>query len=196
MSDPKSSASQDAESVGEYMARCQEEMPSGAKMIAYAALGLSNSRGTDPASSLAATALQYAARDDEELDGLLQTLIANTPRQPADTDTDPSTSHTVFIKSVTVRNWRSFLGEHTFDCSTHTDKPLTLLFGTNGAGKTSLLNAFTWCLFGSFTAGFREQEELLNHEVEWGQNGLVRVKLLYGLYAFKRGRRVLIFVTG
>ena len=64
--------------------------------------------------------------------------------------------------SLRMQNWRSYFGEHLIEFSTDADKPVTLLLGPNGAGKTALLNAFTWGLYGSFTAGFDEHHQLIN----------------------------------
>ena len=64
--------------------------------------------------------------------------------------------------SLKMHNWRSYHGEHQIDFSTDPKKPVTLLLGPNGAGKTALLNAFTWSLYGEFTAGFDEQHQLIN----------------------------------
>ena len=38
----------------------------------------------------------------------------------------------------------------------------TVIYGNNGAGKTALLNAFTWVLYEEFTAAFAAPEMLLN----------------------------------
>jgi DNA sulfur modification protein DndD len=65
---------------------------------------------------------------------------------------------------MTVRNWRSFHGENTLEFSTDDKRPVTLILGTNGAGKTALLNAFTWVIYGEFTEGFDRHYDLINHE--------------------------------
>jgi DNA sulfur modification protein DndD len=70
------------------------------------------------------------------------------------------------VKFVTLamRNWRPFLGDHEIELSTDPDKPVTLILGPNGAGKTALLNAFTWALYGQFTAGFEKPGQLVNFD--------------------------------
>nr|WP_277350253.1 AAA family ATPase [Nonomuraea sp. FMUSA5-5] len=65
---------------------------------------------------------------------------------------------------MTMRNWRPFHGTHRIDFSVNPDKSVTLVFGANGAGKTALLNAFTWALYGEFTDGFEAPESLVNFE--------------------------------
>lgn len=66
--------------------------------------------------------------------------------------------------SLRIHNWRSFYGDHQIEMSTDPDKPVTLLLGPNGSGKTALLNAFTWALYGSFTEGFKLTDSLVNFE--------------------------------
>jgi DNA sulfur modification protein DndD len=41
-------------------------------------------------------------------------------------------------------------------------KTVTMFFGTNGAGKTALLNAFTWTLYGTTTPGFLFPKDIVN----------------------------------
>src|SRR5579883_1016402 len=40
---------------------------------------------------------------------------------------------------------------------------VTAIYGTNGAGKSGLLNAFTWCLFGKATKALKHPASLVNH---------------------------------
>lgn len=65
--------------------------------------------------------------------------------------------------SLELRNWRSFFGTYRIDFAADTRRNVTILVGQNGVGKTALLNAFTWTLFGQTTAGFRQPEDLFNH---------------------------------
>jgi DNA sulfur modification protein DndD len=68
------------------------------------------------------------------------------------------------LVSLKLTNWRSFHGENSIEFSTDPDKPITLIFGRSGAGKTALLNAFTWAIYGDFTEGFNGQQDLINRE--------------------------------
>ncbi|MFM9156680.1 MAG: AAA family ATPase, partial [Dolichospermum sp.] len=38
----------------------------------------------------------------------------------------------------------------------------TMIYGSNGAGKTSILNGFTWVLYEKFSAAFASTEQLVN----------------------------------
>ncbi|KST69464.1 AAA family ATPase [Mastigocoleus testarum] len=67
------------------------------------------------------------------------------------------------LTSIRLCNFRSFYGktpEITLAvgdiCNT------TMIHGNNGAGKTSLLNAFTWVLYEKFSAAFASVEQLVN----------------------------------
>ena len=51
------------------------------------------------------------------------------------------------LDKVTIKNYRQYRDvEIEFD--TNPNKNFTIVKGNNGTGKTTLLNAFTWCLYG------------------------------------------------
>ena len=50
---------------------------------------------------------------------------------------------------VEVDNWRPFKGQSRMDFAASDDQPITLVFGKNGGGKTSLLTALYWSLYGA-----------------------------------------------
>ena len=54
----------------------------------------------------------------------------------------------MIIESITIENFRQYKGPVTVDFSLDKSKNFTIIRGTNGAGKTNLLNALTWCLYG------------------------------------------------
>lgn len=54
----------------------------------------------------------------------------------------------MYIKSITVEDFLPFQGRQRVDFSTDKDRNVTLIMGNNGAGKTSLAQAFEWCLYG------------------------------------------------
>jgi DNA sulfur modification protein DndD len=65
--------------------------------------------------------------------------------------------------SIQLYNYRPFYGqtpEITF--ATKEGKNTTVIHGNNGAGKTAILNAFTWVLYEKFTLGLAAQDEIVN----------------------------------
>ncbi|MEK9505544.1 AAA family ATPase [Gaopeijia maritima] len=87
------------------------------------------------------------------------------------------------LRSLRLKNWRSFEGEHEIEFAWQTGRSLTVFVGQNGAGKTALLNAFTWCLFEDTTAGFRRDRDLFNHaaleRTGNGEGGKMEVELRF-----------------
>lgn len=64
--------------------------------------------------------------------------------------------------SITLCNFRQFYGktpEIKLACG---ERNTTVIHGNNGAGKTALMNAFTWVLYGKFSAAFAAEEQLVN----------------------------------
>ena len=57
-------------------------------------------------------------------------------------------SDIMIIESIKIENFRQYKGPIKVDFSLDKDKNFTIIRGTNGAGKTNLLNALTWCLYG------------------------------------------------
>jgi DNA sulfur modification protein DndD len=67
------------------------------------------------------------------------------------------------LLSLQLNNFRQFYGRTPeLQLASSDRKKITIIHGNNGAGKTALLNAFTWVLFGQFTAAFKEEERLVN----------------------------------
>lgn len=67
-------------------------------------------------------------------------------------------------------NFRQFYGKTPQIRFASGKKNTTVIYGNNGAGKTSILNAFTWVLYEKFTAAFASPELLVN------QRSLVEAK--------------------
>lgn len=64
--------------------------------------------------------------------------------------------------SITLCNFRQFYGktpEIKLACGTQNT---TVIHGNNGAGKTALMNGFTWVLYEKFSAAFAAVEQLVN----------------------------------
>lgn len=53
----------------------------------------------------------------------------------------------MFFKSIYLENFRLYKGPVEFELSTE-DKKISIIQGNNDAGKTTMLNAITWCLYG------------------------------------------------
>ena len=52
------------------------------------------------------------------------------------------------VSEIKIKNFRSFYGEREpIELSTDEDKPVTVIHGTSGRGKTTLLNAIHWCIY-------------------------------------------------
>jgi DNA sulfur modification protein DndD len=54
----------------------------------------------------------------------------------------------MLVKSLKVRNFRQFRGEQILNFAIDSENNVTVVMGANGSGKTSLAQAFTWCLYG------------------------------------------------
>jgi DNA sulfur modification protein DndD len=48
---------------------------------------------------------------------------------------------------VQIKNFRQYRGTHKIDLHSDPDKNVVVIKGKNGAGKSNLLNAITWCLY-------------------------------------------------
>lgn len=70
------------------------------------------------------------------------------------------------LLSLEVENFRQFRGRQTITFATDHKQNVTLVYGPNGGGKTTLLNAFTWVLYGAFTEDLERPEELI-HSDSW-----------------------------
>ena len=54
----------------------------------------------------------------------------------------------MIINKVTIKDFFRYHGEQTIDCDSKGDKNVVVLIGENGRGKTTLLKAFSWGLYG------------------------------------------------
>lgn len=66
------------------------------------------------------------------------------------------------LLTLRMENFRQFYGKSPTIHFAYGDRNITVFHGTNGAGKTALLNAFTWTLFNSTTNGFQFPEQIVN----------------------------------
>ncbi len=73
--------------------------------------------------------------------------------------------------SITLCNFRQFYGstpEIKLACG---PQNITVIHGNNGAGKTALMNAFTWGLYGNLSAGFLEEQLVNKRAIAEGKPG-------------------------
>jgi DNA sulfur modification protein DndD len=85
--------------------------------------------------------------------------------------------------SITLCNFRQFYGktpEIKLACGRQNT---TVIHGNNGAGKTALMNAFTWVLYEKFSAAFAAVEQLVNKraltEAEIGKGVACWVEIVF-----------------
>jgi DNA sulfur modification protein DndD len=71
----------------------------------------------------------------------------------------------VRINSIALTNFRQFSGSQSFDLKSSSIRPVSLIFGANGAGKTTFLNAFTWALYGTMSEDVEEQHRMVTDSV-------------------------------
>ncbi len=72
----------------------------------------------------------------------------------------------MFIKKLCLKNFRQFKGEHEIEFQSdewNSDKNVTIILGRNTTGKTTLIQAFSWALYGE--TSFEKKEYLINLEV-------------------------------
>lgn len=72
----------------------------------------------------------------------------------------------MILRSLTLEDFRQFAGRQHLEFSTDPKRNVTLIYGSNGAGKTTILNALTWGLYGKTTPGLKSPEYLIN-EIAW-----------------------------
>lgn len=68
----------------------------------------------------------------------------------------------MIIQKLEMYNFRQYVGKQTIEFSTDKKKNVTVLIGVNTSGKTTIIRAFEWCLYGK--NGFEDQV-LLNSDV-------------------------------
>jgi DNA sulfur modification protein DndD len=54
----------------------------------------------------------------------------------------------MLLKSLKIKDFRQLKGEQTITFASSEEKNVTVIMGDNGTGKTTLAQAFTWCLYG------------------------------------------------
>lgn len=87
------------------------------------------------------------------------------------------------LQELRLTNFRQFHGDQEIAFAQGDQKNITVIHGYNGAGKTALLNAFVWCLYGQVTKDLEAPERLLNEaagaELGAGGEAVVAVRLRF-----------------
>ena len=73
----------------------------------------------------------------------------------------------MIIHKLEMYNFRQYIDLQEVSFSTNPEKNVTVLIGVNTSGKTTIIRAFEWCLYGK--NGF-EDPVLLNNEVRDNMN--------------------------
>ena len=68
----------------------------------------------------------------------------------------------MLIRKIDLCNFRQFKGEHSIEFSTDLEKNVTIIMGDNGTGKTTLAQAFMWCLYDTYDF---KVKELINRDI-------------------------------
>ena len=73
----------------------------------------------------------------------------------------------MILHKLEMYNFRQYIGKQNVEFSADPEKNVTVLIGVNTSGKTTIVRAFEWCLYGK--NGFEDQV-LLNTEVRDNMN--------------------------
>ena len=83
----------------------------------------------------------------------------------------------MIIKSITIENFRQYKNKNVIEFSTDPEKNVTVILGVNTSGKTTIIQAFNWCLYETTT--FKSHDMLLNSELAASlpENGFIDVRV-------------------
>jgi len=90
----------------------------------------------------------------------------------------------MIIESLELENYRQFREQKIVFALGEDDRRITVIQGANGAGKTNILNAVTWCLYdeerhlGDADRGLQLVNNVTLSDLELGQTCHVRVELV------------------
>lgn len=68
------------------------------------------------------------------------------------------------LDQITIHNFRQYSGTQKIHFSKDKERNITVIHGENGAGKTALLNAFSWCLYGKID--LPNSTEIINERLQ------------------------------
>lgn len=101
----------------------------------------------------------------------------------------------MLIKQITLSNFRQYRGKQIVEFSCDKEKNVTVILGDNTSGKTTLIQAFNWCLYGetSFkTKDLINAEALQEMEISSCKSVSVEIELIHEnkLYVIRRTQKV------
>jgi len=81
--------------------------------------------------------------------------------------------------SLRVKDFRRFYGDQEIRFSSDSKKTFTIIHAENGTGKSNLLNAINWCLYGELVKGTSQPELIINqtHLLQKGKRAFTEVRL-------------------
>ena len=89
----------------------------------------------------------------------------------------------MILKNIKIKNFRQYQNEEIQISGTDDKKNFTIIQGMNGSGKSNLLNAITWCLYGkehhrtAKYTGLPIVNTVTNKELSVGEISQVEVQL-------------------
>jgi len=69
----------------------------------------------------------------------------------------------MLLKSLRMRNFRQYKGTQSIAFATDPEKNVTVILGDNTYGKTTLLQAFNWCMYENVLLD--NPEDMLNYDI-------------------------------
>jgi len=99
----------------------------------------------------------------------------------------------MIINSIELYNFRQYKGKQTIQFSTDKERNVTAIIGKNTSGKTTLVQAFNWCLYEK--SNFKNSELLnaeIKHDLHPGREAYIHIiiKLTHegNVYSIKRSK--------
>lgn len=99
----------------------------------------------------------------------------------------------MLLESLRMRNFRQYKGEQKIRFSTDPYQNVTIILGNNTFGKTTLLQAFSWCLYRH--VNLDNPSDLLNYDVQWRMREGDEEEVLVELTLLHDGREYIITTT-
>ena len=85
----------------------------------------------------------------------------------------------MIITKINVENFRSYYGENSIEFSTNPKKPITIILGSNGGGKSSLMNAIQWCFYGKLVSVKEEDKRKPIRHTDCDDNDSYSVEIIF-----------------